>query len=184
MQLRLLGGASSVGKTTAARELARRMGHVHVELDGEAWRAPALNPLGDGPAVFDRPAAELCGLLVHAAEEAAPIILASLGRWQRRYGPVIVEGERLHPSVAGHVHARGLGHGVFIVEDDAERLHATLMARSEKFRTISEPRRRCVAEVDRLYGQWLRAECARAGIPCVDSQPWTTLPDRIREQLG
>jgi 2-phosphoglycerate kinase len=174
----LIGGASSVGKTTVARALSERLRVPHVELDAILDdRDPRLNPLGGPIEIWDRPPEGLCALLVSAAEAATPLIEPQV-RERASAGGAVIEGERIHPTLIARMQAAGLATGVLIIEADGERLHQTLMARSRGFHRLPEARRRAVAEVDRRYGAWLAAEAARRGLPAVTSQPWETLPDR------
>jgi hypothetical protein len=175
----IIGGSSSVGKTTVARHLAARSGYSLIETDRSLPSDARLNPLAGSMEIWDRPAAALCKLLVAAAEAAVPYLTqqaralagASLG-W-------IMEGERVHPKLVERLSGDGVARGLFIVETDAERLYDTLMARLPGFTEISESRRRAVAELDKLYNLWLVEEASLRNLPAVESQPWSTLADRI-----
>jgi 2-phosphoglycerate kinase len=173
----LIGGSSSTGKTTVAGRLADRLGWEAV---GAALPAePELDPL-TGIEIWDRPPQELCALLVAAAEASIPHLLRQV-RGRAGMPGTILEGERVHPELVAQLEREGAARGAFIVETDAQRLYDTLMARSRGFRKIEERRRRAVAEVDRLYGQWVVGEASRVGVPWVPSQPWDTLADRLLE---
>ena len=65
----LIGGSSSTGKTTVAGRLAERLGWeaVGAEVPADSTLAPLI-----GLEIWDRPPAELCGLLVAAAEASIP----------------------------------------------------------------------------------------------------------------
>ena len=174
----LVGGASSVGKTTVARALSERLRVPHVELDAILDdRDPSLNPLGGPIEIWDRPPEELCALLVSAAEAATPLLEEQV-RARATTGGAVIEGERVHPALIARMQAAHLATGVLIIEADAERLHQTLMARSRSFHRLPEARRRAVAEVDRRYGAWLTQEAARRALASVPSQPWETLAQR------
>jgi 2-phosphoglycerate kinase len=177
----LIGGSSSVGKTTVAAAVGARLGVPVMEPDlTPAQSDPRLDPLV-GLAIWDRPPSQLCALLVTAAEAAMPFVEQQVAAC---LGGAVIEGERIHPALVARLAAAGQARGVLIVEADAARLHDTLMARSHGFRKISEPRRHAVAEVCRLYGCWLSAQATELGVPCVSSQPWETLADRVLALAG
>lgn len=174
----LVGGSSSVGKTTAARVLATRHGWDLLHSDPALPCDPTLEPLVGPDEIFDRPAVELCGRLIAAAEAATPL-LHSLILDRPTSAGLIVEGERVHPQLVAKLGHEGMARGVLVVETEVQRLYETLVGRSPGFRRLSEARRRCVAEMNGLYGQWLLEQGARFGIPCISSQPWPSLADRI-----
>jgi 2-phosphoglycerate kinase len=176
----MIGGSSSVGKTTAARVLADRRGWDLVQTDHALPEDPTLQPLAGPDEILDRPAVELCALLIAAANAAIPVVRSLIAECPGTAG-LIVEGERIHPQLIAELEREGRASGVLVVETDAERLYDTLISRSPGFRRLAESRRRCVAEMDRLYGQWLLEQGSRLGVPCISSQPWTSLPDRILE---
>jgi hypothetical protein len=176
----IIGGSSSVGKTTAARHLANRHNLTLVETDRTLPNIPPLRPLNGPIEIWDRPAAELCALLIDAAVASTPYLsqqisalsVGSCDGW-------IVEGERVHPELVARVSRTGEAQGVFIVETDPQRIYKTLMKRLPGFNEISESRRRTVAEVDGLYNRWLVHQTHQQNLRCIDAQPWATLPERV-----
>src|SRR5215470_15583032 len=38
--------------------------------------------------------------------------------------------------------------------------------------------------LNRLYGEWTRAEAEQHGLPVLSSRPWETLPDRVIAAIG
>jgi broad-specificity NMP kinase len=175
----IIGGSSSVGKTTVARQLCSRFSLRHIETDRSLPHNARLRPLDDSPEIWDRPAAELRDLLVVAAKEAVPYLLQQIDALNSSQTGWIVEGERVHPSLVERLSGEGAAQGVFIVEMDAQRLYETLMKRLPDFGKISKSRRRAVAEVDRLYNLWLVEESLKRNLPYLESQPWPTLPERV-----
>lgn len=61
---------------------------------------------------------------------------------------------------------------------DTERLTETFQLRSPSFRRLPPVERATVARTSVLYACWLECEGQRRGLPCLPSQPWTTLTDR------
>ena len=177
----LVGGSSCVGKTTACRTLAARCGLTHVETDRTLPADAALQPLAGSDSVWDHGADELCHRLVCAAEAAIAYLeihvqdLVVLGNgW-------VLEGERVHPALAQRLADVGAARSVFVVEVDAERIHRTLTERLPGFGSLTAQRQWTVAEVDRLYNEWLMGESQRRGIAWTESQPWDSLADRLLE---
>lgn len=63
--------------------------------------------------------------------------------------------------------------GVFLVEPDEQQLVRNFAAREPG------PEQPMRARVSWLFGNWLRSEAARVGVPVLSVRPWDTLPDRI-----
>jgi hypothetical protein len=162
-----------------AKSLCARFDLAHYETDHILPDNATLNPLAEPLEIWDRPPEDLCELLVVAANAAIPYITHQVEVLSEQRAGWIVEGERIHPELVEHLRNSGSARGLFIIETDAERLHKTLVERLPGFKAISESRQRCVAEVDRLYNLWLVNEGARRSLPCVPSQPWPSLPDRV-----
>jgi len=75
----LLGGSSSVGKTTAAAAVAQRLGAAHVQVDAiaQASQDPRVRRFqADVDALWSLPAAQVCELLIERAR-----------RWRHRLTP-------------------------------------------------------------------------------------------------
>ncbi|MDT5122633.1 MAG: hypothetical protein QOC96_2115 [Acidobacteriota bacterium] len=175
----IIGGSSCVGKTTVARDLCARLDLTLVETDRSLPDDPRLQPLDGSLEIWDRPAVELRDLLIVAAEVAVPYLLQQISSLAASGTGWIVEGERVHPNLIERLQRDGRAQGVFIIETDAARLYRTLMERLPGFKKIAETRRRTVAEVDRLYNLWLAQEASERNLPCLESQPWQTLPERV-----
>jgi 2-phosphoglycerate kinase len=179
----IIGGSSSVGKTTVARQLAAHFDCILVETDRSLPDDPRLNPLAGPPEIWDEPAAELCARLIVSADVAVTYLRRQARDLSDAGNGWIMEGERVHPRLVECLSHEDVARGVFIVETDAQRLYETLMARLPGFMTLAESRRRAVAKVDKLYNVWLVEEASRRNLPCVESQPWLTLADRLLAEV-
>ncbi len=177
--LLLIGGSSSVGKTTVARSLASRLDWDLVQTDTILAAEHALNPLAGLIDLWDRPPQELCEKLVAAASASMSHLIEYAAKRSRVREGVIFEGERIHPKLVARLAQLEDVAAGFIIESDARRIYETLMKRSGTFRMLTESRRRTVAEVDRLYGSWLFQESSYLGVACIASQPWDTLEQRL-----
>jgi 2-phosphoglycerate kinase len=180
-----VGGAPGVGKTSVARPLAARLGmdltfvddfHMVLErmTDPEryppvhAWR---LHPervlsLDDAQMIeHTRSVSEV------VAEAIAPVIADRLDGGVR----TVFEGDFIQPSFAASsafdgVPADGRVRSVFL-HDSEDQLAANIAAREGE----QQPRR---ARISWSYGEWLRAECDRYGLPAIPARPWETAVDR------
>lgn len=143
----LIGGSSCVGKTTLAASLASQLSFSHVEADRTLPRTGRLRPLDGSIEVWDRPADELCRLLVAAAEAAIPYLTEQATALCVGGGGWVLEGERLHPELVERLAQDGVTQGIFILETSAERIHEALVSRLPGFRSLTESRQRTVADV-------------------------------------
>ena len=177
----VLGGPSSVGKTTAAATIAERLGAAHLQLDpiAHACQDPRVRRFGAGvDALWRLPATRVCGLLIQKGEALAAPLNTTISRYSSSSSTTVVEGEGVHPSLAQH-HPVDLVRFAFVLEPDRAVLLETLTRRSARFRALPAGHQHTVAEANRLYGQWLRQQAQRCRQPWVESRPWSTLPDRL-----
>lgn len=182
--LLLIGGGSSVGKTTAARALSAGLALPHVELS-EILSAPEYDNLFDGraPGFWDRPAHELLEQLQSKGDAA----LAGLPRWLGQHADergLLLEGEGIHPGFLSDLGDLPDIRLVFIVERSAETMRETLTARSKSFRALPAAQQDKVVEVNGLYNEWIEAQAEEHGQLCVPSQPWASLPMRLLRALA
>jgi hypothetical protein len=177
----LLGGSSSVGKTTAAAAVAERLGAVHLQLDSIARASadPRVHRFEAGvDALWSLPATHLCDLLMQKGDALAAPLHALIGQCLSDEKVTLVEGEGIHPGLAWR-HAGDLVRFAFLVEPEEAVLFQTLAARSARFRALPQAHQRTVAATNWLYGCWLRRQAQQFGQPWVEFRPWATLPDRL-----
>lgn len=177
----LLGGSSSVGKTTAAAAIAERLGAVLLQVDNIARAAtdPRVRRFEAGvDDLWRLPAAHLCDLLVHKGDALAASLDTLIGQCLAGDSLTLVEGEGIHPSLARH-HPGDLVRFAFVLEPEEAVLFRTLAGRSARFRALPHGHQHTVAATNWLYGCWLRQQAEVFGQPWVASRPWPTLPDRL-----
>ena len=177
----LLGGSSSVGKTTAATALAERLGAVHLQLDSIARAStdPRVRRFAGGvDDLWRLPAAHVCDLLIRKGDALAATLHRLIGQCLASDSVTLVEGEGIHPSLAPH-HPGDLVRFGFVVEPEEAVLFQTLAGRSPRFRALPHGHQHTVAATNWLYGCWLRQQAEAFGQPWVTSRPWPTLPDRL-----
>lgn len=180
----LIGGPSGIGKTTVAAQVARRLDVPWLMVDDLR-----LALMRSGVAIPDNPHAEAfdpVNGLVAVGEAVAPAIEVVIENHVDQRIPVVIEGDGILPSLfeRDSVRARatnGCVRAVYLTESDADALYANLVARgADGWRgDLRWYARRSVA-----YGEWLRAEAERRGLPTVPARPWETLVDRILAASG
>jgi hypothetical protein len=178
----LLGGSSSVGKTTAAAIVAQRLGAAHLQVDAiaQASQDPRVRRFeADVDALWSLPAAHVCALLIEKGEALAAQVVAFIRRCSASAPITVVEGEGIHPSLARQHPASGLARFAFVVEPEQTILFQTLTSRSARFRALPATHQHTVAATNWLYGHWLRRQAIRFGQPWIQSRPWATMPDRL-----
>lgn len=177
----LLGGSSSVGKTTAAAVIAERLGAVHLQLDSIARASsdPRVRRFAAGvDDLWRLPAAHVCDLLVRKGDALAASLHRLIGQCLAGDSVTVVEGEGIHPSLAPH-HPGDLVRFGFVVEPDEAVLFQTLAGRSPRFRALPQAHQHTVAATNWLYGCWIRQQAEAFGQPWITSRPCPTLPDRL-----
>jgi hypothetical protein len=177
----LLGGSSSVGKTTAATVIAERLGAVHLELDSIARAStdPRVRRFdGGGDDLWRLPATHICDLLVDKGDALAASLHALIGRCLDGDSVTLVEGEGIHPDLASHYPGDLVRFGC-VVEPEEAVLFQTLAGRSARFRALPQDLQHTVAGTNWLYGRWLRQQAEAFGQPWVAARPWPTLPERL-----
>jgi 2-phosphoglycerate kinase len=189
----LIGGSSGCGKTIAASQIAREFGIPHLQVDdfrlalqrattpeqhpalhfflatGDIWRLP--------PELLAERLADVGRIMSHALE----VVLAHHVDLD---APVVLEGDGLLPHLAvqleiADVPTAGWIRAVFIHEPDEAALHEAMFARQRGYDRASPEEQRTQVRMSWLYGNWLRDEAERRGLPIVAARPWGTLPARM-----
>ena len=176
----LLGGSSSVGKTTLARELARRIDGEHRQVDDlrRTVDDPRVHFLSEAAHPWRSGPSSICLVLQRAAEAMRPVLGRAVDAALAGGRRMVLEGEALDPWLAERYSSDPRVSALFVVESDSDRLAQTLHARSPAFDQLSAAEQEKVACTAALYGRWLESESRERGFPCLASQPWATLADR------
>lgn len=98
--------------------------------------------------------------------------------------PIIIEGDGILPEFAATIareHDEGAIRSVFIVEDDADFLLATMLQRGRGFDPDAFAASwRTESRAKALFGRWLEGEARRYGLPTLRPLPWETLAERVK----
>jgi hypothetical protein len=79
---------------------------------------------------------------------------------------------------------RGLVRAVFLFEADKETIRRTALGRGRGIDQRTRREQGLQVRLNRLYGEWIRAEAEQHGLPVLSSRPWETLPDRVIAAMG
>jgi 2-phosphoglycerate kinase len=189
----LLGGASGVGKSHIASDLAARFGasivavddfHVVLERMTSPEQYPELHRWRLHPE--EVLALDDDGMLAHTrgyAEVMAEALEVVIGNHlESGPPPIVLEGDFILPSLATRPAYSGVAaedrvRALFVLEEDEDQLARNFLTRGGE----EQPRR---ARASWYYSEWLREECERLGVPAIPSRPWETLPARAVDAVS
>ncbi|MFB7530670.1 AAA family ATPase [Streptomyces sp. NPDC056178] len=189
----LIGGASGVGKSRVAAQLADEAKGFVVEFDDVVGAVEAMTTAEHHPAVhhFDGiPDTELLtvehvlNLQIATARALEPAVLGVVRNRLTVDVPALVEGDYLTPAAAAEAIREGRTAGrrvraVFLHEEDPDRITANYAAREPE---CGEQTHR--ARVSAAYSRWLGDQARLHALPVVACRPWDTLAARIGSALG
>ena len=187
-QVLLLGGASGTGKTTVSYRLAQYFGVGLTEVDDfqvllermtTPEQQPAIHFWRAHPAPHTLSAEQIFEQGLTLRQVMASGLEAVIANHLESQTPVILEGDFIHPALAAQTSFAGFPNegrvrAIFLDEPDEQQLVANFLRRESE----ADPQG-TRARVSWLYGQWLKQEAERLGLPVFAARPWDTLFDRI-----
>ena len=187
-QVLLLGGPSGTGKTAVSYRLAQHFRVGITEVDDfqvllERMTTPEQQPVlhfwRTYPAPDQLSAEAIFKQGLQVGQVMAPGLEAVIANHLESSTPVVLEGDFIHPALAAQTAFAGIANGgqvraVFLIEEDEGQLVANFLQREPGH----GPQRKR-AQVSWLYGQWLKQEAERYGLPALAARPWDTLFARI-----
>jgi 2-phosphoglycerate kinase len=195
----LIGGPSSVGKSSAAKRIARQVGADWLQVDdlrlalqasGISLPSPddtrKLSFFVETPDVWRLPPERLRDGFVGVGEALSPAVAKVVTNHLALADPMVLEGDGLLPSLLAHPEVRHWDTGdqlraVFVAEPFEGMILANMLARERGTSGRSPEELSVNARASWLFGQWLADEARRRHLPVVESQPLETLVDRILE---
>ncbi|WP_024831702.1 hypothetical protein [Ruminiclostridium josui] len=180
-----IGGASGMGKSSAAYELARLYKVNVMEADDicQAVKAmttkeilPAIHCWSSGIDWMDIGVSGNVKWLIDVSKEMIPGIKAIVENHIESGVPVIIEGDFIHPELTASFENSKVK-SVYINEPDKNQILQNYLAREggelQHFRS----------DISIEYGAWLVNTCEKLGIKVVESRPWDNVIDRIIESI-
>lgn len=176
----LVGGSASTGKTTLSAALGQRLGIDDVvHLDDLRPDHPDVVFLDRTPGIWTLPIPSLLDALLRACAAVHPVV----DELVRTHEHAVIEGEGIDPA---HVSTLGDVRVGYVIETSAKALTRTFGERPSgpSFFALQSAERTGVVGMNKMYGEWLKAEAERHGQPWVPARPWDTLADRFIAAVG
>ena len=180
-----IGGASGVGKSSIAYELARHYNVNVMEADDVCQAVKAMTSIETHPAInywstgidwLDIGANGNVEWLINVSKEMIPALKAIAENHIESGVPVIIEGDFIHPQIVSafdDIRVKSF----FVHESDKNQIVQNYLAReggeTQNYR----------AEISVLYDEWLSGTCEKLGIKVIESRPWNTVVDRVIKEL-
>ncbi len=192
-QVLLLGGPSGTGKSSVAYRLARHFDVPLTEVDDfqvllehmtTPEQQPALHFWRTHPDPGRLTAEEIIRQGLTIGPVMAPGLEAVIANHLDSQGPLVLEGDFIHPALAAQTAFGGLPNAgqvraLFLIEEDEQQLLANFNQREP-----DQGPQTVRARVSGLYGQWLNQEAQRYNLPVLPARPWDTLFDRCLAALA
>ena len=191
----LIGGHSTSGKSTIARELGRQLAIPVMQVDDCRLALQRVIKPGqiEGLHFFQTPNAirianpdNLVSRLIRIGAIMTDAIESIIAHHVISSTPIIIEGDGILPELATQITCDGVQvagriQAVFVIEPDEEQFKAACENRwpgaskeedSWRWRRLAWK-----------YGQWVEQEAKRLNLHVVTSRPFETLVNRVAEKL-
>ncbi|GBF78252.1 hypothetical protein PA598K_06870 [Paenibacillus sp. 598K] len=180
-----IGGASGIGKSSVAYELARYYGVNVLEVDDIHLSVKTVTTKEQFPVIHywetgeDEKYAGVDGTvkwLIDVGKEMAPVLKALVDRHIEDHLPVIIEGDFIHPELAAAFDNPQVKF-IFVLESEQQQIAQNYAAREGG--ELQSGR----AEVSIAYSHWIADTCKRLGLDVIESRPWSTVLSRATKCL-
>jgi 2-phosphoglycerate kinase len=191
----LIGGSSGVGKTVAARALAKHLSLPLLLLDDVRLALQAATSNETHPELHCfmnykkeqwRNSESICADWITVGKALTEPLNAIIHHHLivPDVGAIIIEGDGILPLDGNQSLKREEVRAIFIVEHDETQLLNNLRARGRGFNEWDELEQKSFAHASWLHGQWLAQEARNLGLPVLHAQPQPTLYERLLSIAG
>ncbi|WP_310829259.1 hypothetical protein [Paenibacillus pedocola] len=176
-----IGGASGIGKSSIAYEIARFYGvnvlevddvHLSVKTVTTKKHFPAIHYWASGVDWKDIGVDGNVNWLIDVSNEISPVLKELANRHIEDKLPIIIEGDFIHPKFTLSFDNPEVK-SIFVHESDKSQILQNYLSREggelQHFR----------AEVSISYGDWIADTCKQKGIELIESRPWNTALSRV-----
>lgn len=180
-----IGGASGIGKSSIAYEIAQYYGvnvlevddiHISVETVTTKESYPAVHYWNTGVNWKDVGVDGNVNWLIDVSKEITPVLKALVNRHIEDKLPIIIEGDFIYPELTIAFDNTEVK-SIFINEPDINQIVQNYLSREggdlQHYR----------AEISIAYGKWIADTCNQNNINLIDSRPWDTLLTRAIKSL-
>lgn len=189
----LIGGSSGAGKTSVSYRIAKHFGAGITEVDDfqvilEKMTTPEQQPIlhrwTTDPQAPLMSADQMLEHMLAIGRVMTPALEAVIANHLETDTPIVLEGDFIQPAMAIQASYDGQAHegrvrAVFIHEPDEAQIVENYLQREPHYGL--QTRR---AHDSWRYGEWLKAEGMRHGVPVVESRPWDTLLERVIKAIA
>ncbi|MFG0215911.1 hypothetical protein ACFU8X_22690 [Brevibacillus porteri] len=175
-----IGGASGIGKSSIAYEIARFYGVNVLEVDDVHLSVKTVTTKEDFPAIHyfdsginwkDVGVDSNVNWLIDVSKEMAPVLKELANRHIEDKLPIIIEGDFIYPEFTVSFDNPEVK-SIFVQESDKNQILQNYLSREggelQQYR----------AEISISYGDWITDTCRRNGIELIESRPWNTALSR------
>lgn len=180
-----IGGASGIGKSSIAYEIARFYGvnvlevddvHLSVKTVTTKETFPAIHYWNTGVNWKDIGVDDNVNWLIDVSKEMIPILKELVNRHIEDKLPIIIEGDFIYPEFTLSFDNPEVK-SIFVNESDINQILQNYLSREggdlQHYR----------AEISIAYGKWIADTCNQNGIRVIESRPWDTVLKRAIKSL-
>jgi 2-phosphoglycerate kinase len=180
-----IGGASGIGKSSIAYEIARFYGvnvlevddiHLSVETVTTKECFPAVHYWNTGVNWKDVGVDGNVKWLIDVSIEIIPVLKKLVNRHIEDKLPIIIEGDFIYPEFTMSFNNPEVK-SIFVNEPDINQIVQNYLSREGG--NLQHYR----AEISIAYGKWIADICNQNGIRLIDSRPWNTALTRALKSL-
>ena len=180
-----IGGASGIGKSSIAYDIARFYGvnvlevddvHLSVETVTTKESFPAIHYWNTGVNWREIGIDKNVDWLMEVSKEMIPVLKELVNRHLEDKVPVIIEGDFIYPEFTISFDNPEVK-SIFVMESDLNQILQNYLSREggdlQQYR----------AEISIAYGKWIADTCKQKSIRMIESRPWDTVLTRAIESL-